>query len=144
MRVQQGLLVALGHGIWVRSDEVVAIEPIHERRGPGRRSQVWVRGLPEPLVASRSEDAIIRDLTQSRGMAERARRLESAVERVADSIERIPPVLLRVLAQETGEDLGGVAAQAREAVLGDGTAGGAGRRPAGRRPAGRQPALLEQ
>ena len=53
MRIQSNELIPLGHGIWVRSDDVIAVEPIRERRGPGRRAQVWVRGLPEPLIASR-------------------------------------------------------------------------------------------
>ncbi len=62
MRVQSGQLVALGYGKYVRSEEVVAVEPITEGRGPGRRSLVWVRGLPDPLVASRAEGSIIVDL----------------------------------------------------------------------------------
>lgn len=118
MRIQPGELVPLGHGFWVRSEEVVAIEPIREARGPGRRSLVWVRGLPEPLVASRSEESLLRDLTQPRETISRVQRLEGAVERVAATIDRIPPVLLRVVAQETGQDLRAVVSEARQAVDG--------------------------
>ena len=46
MRIQPGQLVALGYGAYVRSDEVTAVEPIIDGRGPGRRSQVWVRDSP--------------------------------------------------------------------------------------------------
>ena len=46
MRIQSGQLVSLGYGKFVRSDEVVAIEPIVEERGPGQRSMVWVKNLP--------------------------------------------------------------------------------------------------
>lgn len=120
MRIQQRELVPLGHGIWVRSDEILAVEPIRDNRGPGRRSRVWLRGIDEPFVASRSEEAIIRDLTRPREAVERGERLEGAVERVTSAIERIPPVLLRVVAQETGQDLKTVASEAREA-LGNGT-----------------------
>ena len=49
MRIQTGRLIALGYGKFVRSDEVVAIEPIAENRGPGRRTSVWVRGIPDPF-----------------------------------------------------------------------------------------------
>ena len=63
MRIQTGRLVALGYGKFVRSDEVVAIEPIADGRGPGRRTNVWVRGLADPFVASRGEQAIAEDLT---------------------------------------------------------------------------------
>ena len=62
MRIQTGQIVSLGYGRYVRSDEVVAIEPITEERGPGRRCLVWVRGVADPIVASRSQTAIIRDL----------------------------------------------------------------------------------
>ena len=48
MRIQSGQLVALGYGKYVRSDDVVAVEPIAEGRGPGRRTLVWMRGLPDP------------------------------------------------------------------------------------------------
>lgn len=62
MRVQSGQLVMLGYGKYVRSDEVVAVEPITDRRGPGRRCLVWVRGVPDPFVSSRSQAAIVADL----------------------------------------------------------------------------------
>ncbi len=66
MRIQSGQLVPLGYGKYVRSDEVVAVEPISEGRGPGRRSLVWVRGLPEPLVASRAEGSTTSSLPPTR------------------------------------------------------------------------------
>ena len=62
MRIQTGQLVALGYGRYVRSDEVVAVEPITEGRGPGRRCLVWVRGVADPFVSSRSQSSIIADL----------------------------------------------------------------------------------
>jgi hypothetical protein len=58
-------MVSLGYGKFVRSDEITAIESIGEGRGPGRRTLVWVRGLPAPLVASRSEEAILEDMLRS-------------------------------------------------------------------------------
>ena len=63
MRIQTGKLIALGHGRYVRSEDVTAVEPVSEGRGPGRRALVWVRHLPDPFVASRSELAIVHDLT---------------------------------------------------------------------------------
>jgi hypothetical protein len=62
MRVQNGVLVPLGYGKYVRSDRVVAIIPIEEERGPGRRTFVYVEGQSEAFVASRAEDSIVRDL----------------------------------------------------------------------------------
>jgi hypothetical protein len=63
MRVQSGRLVSLGYDKFVRSDDVMAVEPLTEGRGPGRRSLVWVRGIEDPIVASRSVAAIVDDLT---------------------------------------------------------------------------------
>jgi hypothetical protein len=143
MRIQQRELVPLGHGIWVRSDEILAVEPIREQRGPGRRSRVWLRGVEEPFVASRSEEAIIRDLTRPREAVERGQRLEGAVERVTSAIERIPPVLLRVVAQETGQDLKSVASEAREALANGASAAPARRRPARKPHEDQAPLLVE-
>ena len=62
MRIQTGLLVSLGYGRYVRSDEVVAVEPITEGRGPGRRCLVYIRGVPDAFVSSRAQASIIADL----------------------------------------------------------------------------------
>ncbi len=56
-------MIALGLGRFARADRILALEPIEgAERGPGRRTRVWVDGLTEPLVASRSEAAILADL----------------------------------------------------------------------------------
>lgn len=55
-------MVPLGHGRFVRADEIVAVLPIDEGRGRGRRTYVHVAGLTAPIVASRSEGAILADM----------------------------------------------------------------------------------
>ena len=56
-------LVALGYGRFVRADRVFALVPLPPaERGDGRRTYVHVDGISEPLVASRSERAILRDV----------------------------------------------------------------------------------
>jgi hypothetical protein len=56
-------LVALGYGRFVRADRVFALVPLPAtERGDGRRTYVHVDGISEPLVASRSERAILRDV----------------------------------------------------------------------------------
>ena len=56
-------LVSLGYGRWVRADRVFALVPLPARdRGDGRRTYVHVDGIAEPLVASRSERAILADV----------------------------------------------------------------------------------
>ncbi|MFQ5949056.1 MAG: hypothetical protein ACE5KX_09380 [Acidimicrobiia bacterium] len=105
MRIQSGQLVSLGYGKYVRSDDVVAVEPITEGRGPGRRSLVWVRGLPDPLVASRAESSIVDDLVTPAEEAARMRRLREMLNRMVTALEDVPSVLRRVIEQETEIDL---------------------------------------
>lgn len=129
MQVRKGRLVSLGHGRWVRSDEVVAVEPIRERRGPGRRALVWVRGLPEALVSSRSEDAVLRDLTgESHDDMVRQQETARALERLTSAVEAIPPLSLNLLGVELGRDLGALTREARRVLGGTPAADGAVRR----------------
>lgn len=117
MRIQFDQLVGLGYGKYVRSDEVIAVEPITEGRGPGRRSLVWVRGIPQPLVASRAEGSIIDDLVTPAEEASRMRQQRSALRQIATSLEEVSPVLRRVLKEESGVDIAELIDEA-ERVLG--------------------------
>jgi hypothetical protein len=61
-------MVALGYGKFVRADRVYALVPLEgHARGDGRRTLVHVEGIAEPLVASRSESAIARDVAVALG-----------------------------------------------------------------------------
>jgi hypothetical protein len=56
-------MISLGYGKWVRADRIYALVPIGaEERGDGRRTYVHVEGVVEPLIASRSERAILTDV----------------------------------------------------------------------------------
>ena len=55
-------MVPLGYGRFVRAEEIVAVLPIEDGRGPRRRTYVHVAGLAAPIVASRSEEAILADM----------------------------------------------------------------------------------
>ena len=72
-------MIPLGYGKFVRADRVFALVPIEgaERRD-GHRTYVHVDGLTEPVVASRSERAILTDveaaLTEAAGVSQRRRR----------------------------------------------------------------------
>jgi hypothetical protein len=72
-------MIALGYGKFVRADRVFAVVPIDsDERGDGRRTYVHVDGIAEPLIASRSERAIVTDLdaalAESAGVPRRRRR----------------------------------------------------------------------
>ncbi len=105
MRIQTGQLVALGYGKYVRSDEVVAVEPIVDERGPGRRTLVWVRGVADPLVASRAEGSIVDDLVTPADETARMKAQRSVLRKLADVLEHASPALRRVLGEETGADV---------------------------------------
>jgi hypothetical protein len=60
-----GRMIFLGFGKYARADKIYAVEPIRdERRGHGRRTLVWVEGVAEPIVASRTERTILADMGQ--------------------------------------------------------------------------------
>ncbi len=58
-------MVFLGHGKYARADRIFALEPIADDRGDGRRTRVWVEGIPEPLIASRTERTILADMAEA-------------------------------------------------------------------------------
>ena len=56
-------MVFLGFGKWARADRIYALEPLQgSERGHGRRTRVWVEGIAEPIVASRTERTILHDM----------------------------------------------------------------------------------
>ena len=56
-------MVPLGFGTYVRSDRVYVLQPVRgPERGERRRTLVWVDGIAEPLVASRTERTILHDM----------------------------------------------------------------------------------
>jgi hypothetical protein len=83
-------MVFLGFGKYVRSDRIYALEPLAGgERGGGQRTRVWVEGIPEPIVASRTERSIMREMGQD--AVQSSRLLDDALafaERVAEDTDR--------------------------------------------------------
>jgi hypothetical protein len=68
MARQLPTLVPLGYGKFVRADRVFALVPLEgPDRGDGRRTLVYIEGIEEPIIASRSEGAIARDVADALG-----------------------------------------------------------------------------
>src|ERR671929_1651328 len=99
MKIVPDRLVPLGFGKYVRADKIAALVPIEEDRGSGRRTLVYVDGLPEPLVAGRTEGTILRDMvgTES-GAIELLRELQV-------QIGQVRPLLKSSIRSEAGLDL---------------------------------------
>jgi hypothetical protein len=56
-------MIFLGFGKYARADRIYALEPLAEgERGHGRRTRVWIEGMPDPIVASRTERTILHDM----------------------------------------------------------------------------------
>jgi hypothetical protein len=75
-------MIALGFGKFVRADRIYALEPLlGDERGDGRRTRVWVEGIVNPIIASRTEMTLLRDMGQQ--SAVEAPLLEEAVDLAA-------------------------------------------------------------
>jgi hypothetical protein len=60
-----GRMVFLGFGKYARADKIYALQPITgEDRGGGQRTLVWVEGVADPMIASRTERTILHDMGQ--------------------------------------------------------------------------------
>lgn len=108
-------MVFLGFGKYARADRIYALQPItDDRRGSGRRTLVWVEGIPEPVVASRTERTILLDMGHRDGS--RSELLDQALglaERLVNESERAGPLLRRSIKGEAGVDLDELTRRAR-------------------------------
>jgi hypothetical protein len=58
-------MVFLGFGKYARADRIYALEPLRgDERGDGRRTRVWIEGIAEPIIASRTERTILHEMGQ--------------------------------------------------------------------------------
>ena len=82
-------MVFLGFGKYARADKIYAIEPIRDdRRGHGRRTLVWVEGVNEPIVASRTERTILHEMGQQAGGTPLLDQALDLAERVAEQTQQ--------------------------------------------------------
>jgi hypothetical protein len=83
-------MIFLGFGKYARADRIYALEPLAAgERGHGARTRVWVEGIAEPIVASRTERAILAAMGGSPGAEGRI--VDEALDlaqRVADAAEQ--------------------------------------------------------
>jgi hypothetical protein len=102
MKVEPGMMVPLGYGKYFRSDSVIGLEPVEEGRGPGKRTKVYIENLPAPIIASRSEGAILRDLVEMPTEVTKAREQYDLLRDILDTISDINP-LLRSIIRDQGQ-----------------------------------------
>jgi hypothetical protein len=105
MKIQPSVLVHLGFGKYVRSDQVTALVPVEEERGPGRRTFVYVAGQENPVVASRSEDTIVRDLVQEPREITQSRQQQEILHDLQEDLSKVNATVRRISRDEGGLDL---------------------------------------
>lgn len=105
MKIQSSTLVHLGFGKYVRSDQVTALLPVEEERGPGRRTFVYLQGQSDPLVASRAEDTIVRDLVQEPREVTQSRQQQEILRDLLEDLTKVNSTVRRISRDEGGLDL---------------------------------------
>ena len=105
MKIQPSILVHLGHGKYVRSDNVVAVIPVEHERGPGRRTFVHLQGQAEAIVVSRAEDTIVRDLVQEPHEVTQSRQQQEILRDLLQNLEGVNATVRRISRDEGGLDL---------------------------------------
>ncbi len=104
MDVKRGRMVFLGYGKYWRSDRILGLMPIEEGRGPGQRTNVFIEGRPEPIVASRTEQSILEDMAAT-DESFRLEALREATRELLEAFHEFSPVLRRALDHEHHFDL---------------------------------------
>jgi len=99
MEIKRDRMVFLGYGKYWRSDTILGLMPIEEERGPKRRTNVFVQGRAEPIIASRTEQSILEDMGAS-DAGFQGQALREAVTELLAAFHELSPVLRRTLQQE--------------------------------------------
>lgn len=110
------MLVHLGFGKYVRSDQVTAVIPIEEERGPGRRTFIHVQGQSDPLIASRAEDSIVRDLVQEPREVTQSRQQQEILRDLLNDLQQANGTVRRFTRDEGGLDLDRLERRIKEVI----------------------------
>jgi hypothetical protein len=119
MNIEKGRMVPLGYGKYFRSDSIVGLEPVEEGRGPGQRTKVYVEHLPAPIVASRSEGAILRDMVEMPKEITKIREQRELLSDIMDTIGDINPLLRSIIRDQGKWDLDRLEERIREVLRQD-------------------------
>ena len=99
MDIKRDRMVFLGYGKYWRSDAIIGLMPIEEERGPKRRTNVFVEGRVDPIIASRTEQSILEDMGASEGGFQ-AQALREGVAELLAAFHAFSPALRRALQDE--------------------------------------------
>ena len=105
MHIQKGVIIPLGYGKYFKSDFIVGLEPIEEGRGPGKRTKVYIQDLSEPIIGSRSEGAILRELISEPEEIINIREQHQLLADILDTVGEIDPMLRSIIRDQGKWDL---------------------------------------
>lgn len=105
MEVKKGVIVSLGYGKYFVSDKIVGFVPIEEGRGPAKRTNVYVDGLPDPVIAARTEATMLQEMsTEGPGEIECSLALD-LLDRIMSDFQHVGRMLRRSIKDEVGLDI---------------------------------------
>ena len=105
MEIRENVIIPLGYGKFVRSDKIIALEPIEENRGPGRRTRVFVEQMGNPLIASRTETSLLANMVETpREILEANASLE-LLRDIYDDVQPVGSMLRKSIKKEANLDL---------------------------------------
>jgi hypothetical protein len=118
MLITKGHMVSLGYGKYFRSDNIIGLEPVEEEegRGPGRRTRVYIEGQSEPIIASRSEGAILRDMVELPREVMRAQEQYQVLSDILETVQDINPMLRTIVRDQGRWDLNQLERRIRDAL----------------------------
>jgi len=106
VEIRENVIIPLGYGKFVRSDKIIALEPIEEDRGPGRRTRVYVEQMCNPLIASRTETSVLANMVETPKEIMEANASLELLRDIYDDIHQIGPMLRKSIKKEANLDLG--------------------------------------
>ncbi|MGE5632859.1 MAG: hypothetical protein ACM3TR_17465 [Caulobacteraceae bacterium] len=105
MIIRENAIVPLGYGKYVRSDKIIAMEPIEDDRGPGRRTKVYVEQFESPIIASRTENSILANISEVPREEMESTAAFELLQDIDDDLHQIGPMLRKSIKKEAGLDL---------------------------------------
>lgn len=116
MDIRKDVVVPLGYGKFIKSDKIIGLEPIEEDRGPGKRTYVYVEGIKSPMVASRTETAILSSIVETPHEVMEATAALELLKDILDDISQIGPMLRKSIKKEAKLDLEKISLKIEEII----------------------------
>lgn len=103
MNIISGRMVSLGYGNYFRSDSIVGFRPLPaDERGVGHRTEVFIEDVDEPIIVSRTENTILRDLVEEDAVASWNREKQEILQDIYEGFSDMNPMLISIVRDQSG------------------------------------------